>query len=104
MKQFFKNVFLILFVSFCANAQQKTIPKDTSFTVKNEYKKYRKYFPNIKPAKDSLPESVQESRNLVYTTLKNTPFGDRDLHVDVFSPKKKGKYPALIMVHGEGRR
>lgn len=105
MKQFFRNIFLIVFlVSFCANAQQTTIkiPKDTSFTVKNEFKKYRKNFPNIKPAKDSLPENVNESRNLVYTTLKNTPFGDRDLHVDVFSPKKKGKYPALIMVHGGG--
>ena len=106
MKQFFKNVFLILLVSFGANAQQHTIriPKDTTFTVKNEFKKYRKYFPNIKPAKDSLPENVKESRNLVYTTLKNTPFGDRDLHLDVFSPKKKGKYPALIMVHGGGWR
>lgn len=105
MKQFFKSIFLmLLFVSFFTNAQQHTIkiPKDTSFTVKNEFKKYVKYFPNIKPAKDSLPENVNESRNLVYTTLKNTPFGDRDLHVDVFSPKKKGKYPALIMVHGGG--
>ncbi|MEL1239772.1 alpha/beta hydrolase [Flavobacterium flavipallidum] len=107
MKQFFQNVFcVILLVSFGANAQQTTIkiPKDTSFTVKNEFKKYRKNFPNIKPAKDSLPGNVNESRNLVYTTLKNTPFGDRDLHVDVFSPKKKGKYPALIMVHGGGWR
>jgi len=105
MKPFFQNVlWVILFVSFCANAQQTgiKIPKDTSFTVKNEFKKYRKNYPEIKPAKDSLPANVNESRNLVYTTLKNTPFGDRDLHVDVFSPKKKGKYPALIMVHGGG--
>ncbi len=107
MKQFFQNVFwIVLFVSFYANAQQATIkiPKDTSFTVKNEYKKYLKNFPQITPAKDALPENVNESRNLVYTTLKNTPFGDRDLHLDVFSPKKKGKYPALIMVHGGGWR
>ncbi len=107
MKPFFQNVFwMVLFVSFYAKAQQTTIkiPKDTSFTVKNEYKKYLKNFPHIKPAKDSLPENVNESRNLVYNTLKNTLFGDRDLHLDVFSPKKKGKYPALIMVHGEGWR
>jgi len=105
MKPFFQNVlWVILFVSFYAKAQQTAIkiPKDTSFTVKNEFKKYRKNYPEIKPAKDSLPVNVNESRNLVYTTLKNTPFGDRDLHVDVFSPKKKGKYPALIMVHGGG--
>jgi pectinesterase len=105
MKPFFQNVlWVILFVSFYAKAQQTAIkiPKDTSFTVKNEFKKYRKNFPNIKSAKDSLPGNVNERRNLVYTTLKNTPFGDRDLHLDVFSPKKKGKYPALIMVHGGG--
>lgn len=107
MKPFFKNLFwMILFVSFYANAQQKPveIPKDTTFTVKNEYKKYLKKFPQIQPAKDALPENVKENRNLVYTTLKNTPFGDRDLHLDIFSPKKKGKYPALIMVHGGGWR
>ncbi|MFL9830634.1 alpha/beta hydrolase [Flavobacterium sp. ST-87] len=107
MKQFFRNILLgTLFVSFYANAQQKPIqiPKDTTFTVKNEYKKYLKKFPQIKPAKDSLPENIKENRNIIYTTLKNTPFGDRDLHLDVFSPKKKGKYPALIMVHGGGWR
>ncbi|HJS01739.1 MAG TPA: alpha/beta hydrolase [Flavobacterium sp.] len=107
MKSFFQNIFwIILLVSFYANAQQKPIeiPRDTTFTIKNEYKKYRKNFPQIKPAKDSLTENVKESRNLVYTTLKNTSFGDRDLHLDIFSPKKKGKYPALIMVHGGGWR
>ncbi|MXN92336.1 alpha/beta hydrolase fold domain-containing protein [Flavobacterium sp. Sd200] len=107
MKHIFQNILLIVFfVSFSINAQEKAIkiPKDTSYTVKNEFKKYRKYYPQIKPAIDSLPANVKESRNVVYTTLKNTPFGDRDLHVDVFSPKKKGKYPALIMVHGGGWR
>lgn len=105
MKHFFqKTLMIVIFTSFSLNAQEKAmkIPKDTSFTIKNEYKKYVKYFPKIKPAKDSLPANVKESRNLVYTTLKNTPFGDRDLHADVFSPKKKGKYPALIMIHGGG--
>lgn len=107
MQQFFQNLFLVVFfVSFTTKAQQAAvkIPKDTSFTVKNEYKKYLKNFPQITAAKDVLPENVNESRNLVYTTLKNTLFGDRDLHLDVFSPKKKGKYPALIMVHGGGWR
>jgi pectinesterase len=105
MKYIFQKIGLVVFfASFSLNAQQKAIkiPKDTSFTVENEFKKYRKYYPEITPVVDFLPANVKEERNVVYTKLKNTPFGDRDLHLDVFSPKKKGKYPALIMVHGGG--
>lgn len=109
MKESFRDIFFVILTvlgSFELSAQGPVvrIPKDTTFTIKNEFKKYLKYFPEIKPAKDSLPENVNQSRDLVYTTLKNTPYGDRDLHVDVFSPKKKGKYPALIMIHGGGWR
>jgi pectinesterase len=43
-------------------------------------------------------------RDVVYTTLKNTPFGNRDLRLDLFRPAKPGKYPALIMIHGGGWR
>ena len=107
MKQILKKVtvlcFLIVFISK-ANAQETKIPKDTTYNIKSEYKKYLKYFPYIKPAKDSLPNNVTESRNIIYTTLKNTPFGDRNLHFDIFSPKKSGKYPALLLIHGGGWR
>jgi acetyl esterase/lipase len=98
--------FLIFFLSFQSRAQKtiSAIPRDTSFTVANEFKKNLKRFPDIKIAKDVLPAGVKESRELVYTTLKNTAFGDRDLHLDIFSPKKQGKYPALIMIHGGGWR
>jgi len=76
------------------------IPRDTSYSIQGQYIKYRKNHPEITPGKDSLPENVIDYRDIAYTTLKNTPYGDRDLHVDIFSPKKSGKYPALIMVHG----
>lgn len=97
---------LCFFLCFQIWAQDNVhiIPKDTSYNVANEFRKNKKRFPEIKIAKDILPAGVAEHRQLVYTTLKNTPFGDRDLHVDVFSPKKSGKYPALIMVHGGGWR
>lgn len=109
MKESFRDIFFVILTvlgSFELSAQVAAvkIPKDTTFNIKNEFKKNRKYFPFIKPAKDSLPENVNEKRNVIYTTLKNTPFGDRDLHADVFLPKKKGKYPALIMIHGGGWR
>lgn len=107
MKLVKQTVFsLIFFLSFQSRAQKtiSAIPRDTSFNISNEYKKQLKYFPHIKAAKDILPAGVTENRELVYTTLKNTSFGDRDLHLDVFSPKKTGKYPALIMIHGGGWR
>ncbi|MBD0823732.1 alpha/beta hydrolase [Aestuariibaculum marinum] len=95
---------IIIFAGVYGFAQQNSFPKDTSYQVASEYKKYLKYFPYITPATDSLPANVNAYRNIVYTTLENTPFGKRDLLADVFSPKKTGKYPALIMVHGGGWR
>ena len=56
------------------------------------------------PAKDSIPKGVVADRNIVYTTLATTPFGKRDLRLDIFRPGKAGKYPALIMIHGGGWR
>lgn len=107
MNFIYKTVLLLCFFLFSKSWSQNNahvIPKDTSYNVANEFRKNKKRFPDIKIAKDVLPAEVAEHRQLVYTTLKNTPFGDRDLHVDVFSPKKPGKYPALIMVHGGGWR
>ncbi|OOV20363.1 alpha/beta hydrolase [Flavobacterium sp. LM4] len=105
--RFDKIIFVLIFFLCFQIWAQKTvsvIPRDTSFTAANEFKKNLRHFPDIKVAKDILPAGVVEHRQIIYTTLKNTPFGDRDLHVDVFSPKKSGKYPALIMVHGGGWR
>lgn len=107
-----KSFYLIIFICFfnlrISHIQAQNIvakiPRDTSFNVKSDYKKNIKYFPFIKIAKDSLTDNIVAYRDVIYTTLKNTPFGERDLHVDIFSPKKPNKYPALIMVHGGGWR
>lgn len=109
MKTLRQSVLLLLVCFFVktplvAQNLKKEIPKDTSFNVQSDYKKNLKYFPFITPAKDSLTDNIVAHREVVYTTLKNTPYGDRDLHLDVFSPKKTGSYPALIMVHGGGWR
>lgn len=96
----------LLFVVACTyvKAQQKPIPVDSSYSVANVYKQIHKDFPYAVPAKDSLPANVIAHRNLVYTTLPQTAFGKRDLHLDVFTPAAKGTYPALIMIHGGGWR
>lgn len=85
-------------------AQIKTIPIDSSYSVANVYKQIHKDFPYAVPAKDSVPAGVIAARNLVYTTLPETPFGKRELHLDVFRPQGKGTHPALIMIHGGGWR
>jgi pectinesterase len=68
------------------------------------YKQIHNDFPKVVPAKDSVPSGVIASRNLIYTTLEETAFGKRDLHLDVFRPKGPGKHPAVIMIHGGGWR
>jgi pectinesterase len=80
------------------------IPADTTFNISREYHKYKKHYPFIIPVKDSVPKNVIAKRDIIYTTLENTPFGKRELHLDLFRPQKEGKYPTLIMIHGGGWR
>jgi len=87
-----------------AGAQPVSIPRDTTYTVWSTYHKLIKEYPTIKPVAPSLPKGVRQYNNVVYLTIKGTPFGDRQLHADVFVPEKQGTYPALLLVHGGGWR
>ena len=87
-----------------AQNESQNIPRDTTYTISGVHRKIKKYYPNAVPVKDSLPEGVLAKRELVYATLPDTPFGKRELHLDLFHPEKPGKYPALILVHGGGWR
>lgn len=78
------------------------IPRDTSFTTYSTNIKIRKYHPEAVLAKPEMPEGVKEYKDVVYTTIKKTPYGDRDLHVDVYRPDDDKTYPALLMIHGGG--
>ena len=80
------------------------IPADTTFNVQRVYRQIKKNYPEAIPAKDSVPAGVISERNLVYAHLPETPFGPRNLHVDLFRPSKPGKYPTLVLVHGGGWR
>lgn len=103
-KQRVFTMMCMLAVGHIVHAQKKQIPVDSGYSVSNVYKQISKDYPIAVPAKDSLPENVMAERNIVYATLLNTPFGKRDLHLDVFRPKEEGKHPVLIMVHGGGWR
>ncbi|MEJ6980609.1 alpha/beta hydrolase [Pedobacter sp. P351] len=83
---------------------ESKFPKDTSYNVARVYSQVKKQFPYISPAIDSVPDNVKAYRNLVYAVLPQTPYGKRELHLDLFQPRKSGKYPALIMIHGGGWR
>ena len=85
-----------------ADAAIPAVPRDTSFTVWSTDKKIRKNHPEAVVAKPSLPDGVRAYNDVVYTTIKKTRFGDRDLHVDIFRPDDNKTYPALIMIHGGG--
>lgn len=78
------------------------IPRDTSFTTHSTAMKVRKHHPEAVLALPELPEGVRAYENEVYTTIKKTKYGDRDLHADVFRPDDDKVYPALIMIHGGG--
>ena len=82
----------------------KPVPRDTSFTPYQAWISIQKGFPEATIVKPILPAGVSAQYDLVYTTLPDTPFGKRELHLDLFRPEKKGIYPALILIHGGGWR
>jgi len=84
----------------------KNIPKDTSFNVRSAYLKEKKKFPFIEIAEPDLPLNVIPEYNVVYLTLPNTPYGKRELRLDIFCPddSAKGRFPGVVLVHGGGWR
>ncbi|MDI9876476.1 alpha/beta hydrolase [Flectobacillus rivi] len=97
-------IFLLVFSGKMSIAQYKPIPRDTTYNVKKVHSQIKRDYPYAIPVPDQTPANVTEARDLIYAHLPQTPFGPRDLHLDIFRPKKKGKYPALLMIHGGGWR
>lgn len=105
-KKILSICFLLLFVlaEIVVFAQLKPIPRDTSYTPFSAWQKIEKQFSNVTLVKPQLPEGVSFEQNIIYSTLPNTPYGKRELHLDLFRPKKAGKYPALVLIFGGGWR
>lgn len=104
MPKYISLLFILFSFHHASLSQDKKIPRDTSYNVEKVYQQILKQFPMAVPARDSIPRGVVADRNIVYTTLASTPFGKRDLRLDIFRPGKAGKYPAVIMIHGGGWR
>lgn len=103
-----KSIFIcsIILIALCGGplgAQTRNeVPRDTSFTAYSTNLKVKKVHPEAELLDSTLPEGVKAVYDEVYATLSDTPYGIRDLHVDIFRPDDDGIYPALIMIHGGG--
>jgi acetyl esterase/lipase len=98
------SALLLLFYLLPTKAQLTsglTGKPDTSYTNYSAYQSTRKKYPNIVLVKEASLPGVKEQRNLIYCSL-----GNRDLHLDVFSPafKQRKKLPAVLIIHGGGWR
>ena len=93
------KIFLILLclVSYFLNAQDNILQRDTSFTVYSAFEKESKKYPFIKIVKPELPQGVVAEWNVVYKSYK-----ERQLHLDIFRPENRNKYPAVLLIHGGG--
>ncbi|WP_432711950.1 alpha/beta hydrolase [Pedobacter sp.] len=74
--------------------------RDTSYSTYSAFQSTKKTFPDIRIVGEQPSKDVLEKRNLVYCTI-----GERNLEIDAFLPKnKKGKSPAVLIIHGGGWR
>ncbi len=95
-------LFLLSPKIFAQGTEQKPFPADTSYSTYSAWLKIRKEFPKAKIVEPQIPDGVVAEYDLVYNSLKDATYGNRDMHFDLFSPASPGKYPALILVHGGG--
>jgi acetyl esterase/lipase len=89
---------------FAPRTSFRQIPRDTTFTPYLAWVKLRNEFPQAKIVDATLPQGVIADYGVVYKTLTDTPFGKRDLHLDIFRPEQSGIHPVLLLIHGGGWR
>lgn len=73
-----------------------SLPKGyTIFSVAAAEKGIIQKYPFIYRPSKQVPSDVEFQKGLVYAKYE-----EREMHVDLFKPKRKGKFPAVIIVHG----
>jgi acetyl esterase/lipase len=77
-------------------SEQATLPPGyTVFSVETAERGLLKNYPYVTKLSTELPPGVIPQRGLVYAR-----YGTREMHLDLFQPKGKGPFPAVIVVHG----
>jgi pectinesterase len=73
-----------------------SLPKGyTIFSVAGAEKSIIQKYPFIYRPSSTVPHDIEFQKGLVYAK-----YGEREMHVDLFKPKQKGKFPTVIIVHG----
>ena len=101
------NDWVLVLIKYSAaepTSSSLTIPRDSSFTTYLAWLKIAREFPQAIIAAEKLPEGLKADYGITYKTLAVSPYGKRDLHLDLFRPLKAGTYPALLLIHGGGWR
>jgi len=65
------------------------------FTVETAERGLLKSYPYVTRLSNEIPAGVSDQPGLVYAK-----YGTREMHLDLFQPKGKGPFPAVIVVHG----
>ncbi len=73
----------------------KLPPGYTIFSVDVAERGIIKKYPFITRPDLTISDDIDFQKGLVYAK-----YGTREMHVDLFKPKRKGKYPAIIIIHG----
>jgi pectinesterase len=98
------NDWVLILIKVSGKSGILTIPRDSTFTPYLAWIKIAKEFPQARIVDEKLPEAISADYGITYKTLPVSPYGKRDLHLDLFRPSKAGRYPALLLVHGGGWR
>jgi len=75
------------------------IPVDTTFTISSAWEEVHKEHPEARIVAPEPDSTIQISRSIVYASLAG-----RDLHIDVYRPRRLGTFPAVLIIHGGGWR
>jgi len=76
--------------------EQATLPPGyTVFSVETAERGLIKNYPLVTRLSDELPSGITAKPGIVYQR-----YGAREMHLDLFQPKGRGPFPAVILVHG----
>ncbi|MDD2797247.1 MAG: alpha/beta hydrolase [Bacteroidales bacterium] len=101
MKHRVLNLLFVGWLSMTASPVLCRTNIDSTYTTRQALIKIQKKYPNARIHSPNFSE-LRITKNIVYSTVKNSMGNDKNLHLDLFSPEKQAIYPALLMIHGGG--